>query len=408
LPQYFSRLKYEMKKFVRTKFNQPYTLHNSAEWIQSGKIFFDRLEALIDSAKIEIHLQTYIFALDRTGSRIYDALIRASNRNVKIFILVDAYGSPAFNTEILLKMIAAGIQVKKYGKLFSKGRFHIGRRMHHKIFVVDGYISIVGGINISDNYNDFPESNAWLDFAVLMQGNITRRLQYICRQRWLGWNFTSRINRSLLHNVSNENNRGGNIPIRTRRNDFARNKNDIAISYREAIRHAQKSILIVGGYFLPGGRTRRLMRKAIQRGVRINVIISEKSDVKILISARKYLYAWLIRNNIGVYEYTRSNVHGKVIITDDDWTSIGSYDLNNLSTYSNIELNVDIKDENFSQSLSSHIKKIMLNECRKLTSQNMYRYKSLFSKFRMWVAYRFVKTLFVLSVLLAGKKEKEF
>ncbi len=396
-----------MNRINAGKFYNPYTLRNTVEWLQSGKKYFDKIEELIDASKYEIHLQTYIFASDETGRRICDALIRASGRNVQIFVLVDAYGSQKLKSEDFNRMKNAGIQIKKYGELYSKGRFHIGRRMHHKIFVADGFASVVGGINISDNYNDIPGTTAWLDFAAVMQGNISRRLQFICRQRWLGWKFSYMSRKNLLQIKNEKNLSPGIVPIRTRRNDFLRNKNDIAISYREALRNSKESILIVGGYFLPGGRTRRLMRKAIQRGVKIDVVISEQSDVKILVFARRYLYAWLIRNNVGVYEYTLANVHGKVLIMDKQWTSIGSYDLNNLSTYSNIELNVDIKDADFSKSLSQHIEKIMSDECRRLTSANMYRHKSLLYKFTMWISYRFVKTLFVLSVLLAGKKEQD-
>jgi cardiolipin synthase len=115
-----------------------------------------------------------------------------------------------------------------------------------------------------------------------------------------------------------------------------------------------------------------------------------------------------MRNGVGVYEYIPSNVHGKVLITDDNWTSIGSYDLNNLSTYSNIELNVDINDTEFSSSLANHIRKIIATDCVKVTADNPYRRKTIFSRFIMWLSYRVVKTLFILSVILAGKKEKEF
>ena len=101
----------------------------------------------------------------------------------------------------------------------------------------------------------------------------------------------------------------------------------------------QVLVWIVGGYFLPGGRTRRLLRNAVRKGVDVCVLVAEKSDVGIMVNARRYLYSWLTTNGIRVYEYKPSNVHGKVLIRDEKWTSIGSYDLNNLSTYSNIELN---------------------------------------------------------------------
>ncbi len=390
------------------KIKQPFTLQNSIELVPSGRIYFDCIEKHINSANHEIHLQAYIFASDDTGSKIIEALIRAAKRKVEVFLLVDAFGSQNFSADLIDRITNAGVHFRKFGELYSKGTFHLGRRMHHKIAVFDGHVSIVGGINISDDYNDTPGNPAWLDFAVIMQGNVSRRLQFLCRQHWNKWVFSFRSRKKLLKNSWPENKIAGFSPIRIRTNDFIRNKNDIANSYRQALRYSEKSILIVGGYFLPGGRTRRLMKSAIKRGVIINVVVSEKSDVRILDLARKYLYGWLIRNGIQVYEYKPSNVHGKVIISDEMFTSIGSYDLNNLSTYSNIELNVDINDETFSKSMTTYINKIIQKDCIKLDGENMYKDKTQLTRLLMWLSYRFVKTLFVLSILLSGKKEKKF
>jgi cardiolipin synthase A/B len=398
----------ESNRRKRNYLNQPYTVRNSVEWIQSGRNYFDRLVNLIDASHYEIHIQTYIFDSDKTGTMVAEALIRASKRNVKVFLLVDAYGSQEMSTEMINNLIRASIYFRKYGKFYSHGRFHIGRRMHNKICVIDGSVSVVGGINISDKYNDLPDNPAWLDFAVIMKGDISRSLQVICRKRWKGKKFFRNGRNKEVIITGFESNIPGKIPVRVRRNDFVRNMNDIAISYRETLRHSAESILLVGGYFLPGGRTRRMMKNAIQRGVKIDVVISEKSDVGVLNYARRYLYSWLIRNKIGVYEYMPSNVHGKVIIADGKWTSIGSYDLNNLSTYSNIELNVDINDAEFSKNLGEYIHKVMNENCKKITVENNYSNSGPFAKFSMWISYHFVKTLFVLSVILAGKKDKDF
>jgi cardiolipin synthase A/B len=289
--------------------------------------------------------------------------------------------------------------------LYSRGRFHIGRRLHRKVIVIDGMTSMVGGMNISDHYNSNKE-NAWLDFAVLMEGQISRKLQLICRQRWIGVRFRKNNLPGIFRDTESERSAGG-VRIRVRRNDFIRNHNEIAISYRQAIRNAEKSLWFVGGYFLPGGRSRRLLRSAIKRGVEIRVLVSARSDVPIVFYARRYLYDWLLRNNIRVFEYTKANVHGKVLIQDKKWTTIGSYDLNNLSTYSNIELNVDIDDNGFSRHIGNHLEKIMKESSREITKENFYRKSSLLIKLFTWFCYRFVKTLFVLSVLLAGKKERD-
>jgi cardiolipin synthase len=393
----------------RKRIEFPYLPGNTIRWLKSGTGYFDELERLLDSAKHEIHLQTYIFTSDATGERIANALMRAAQRNVKVFLFVDAYGSQDMTSAMIKAFAASGVTFRKYGQLYSRGRFHIGRRMHHKITVVDGLYSIVGGINISNHYNDTPQEKAWLDYAVCMEGVVSRKLQLICRQRWLNVRFRRMSRKEYARILPGDNHSPkGTTRIRVRRNDFIRNKHECAISYRQAIRKSKKSLLIVGGYFLPGGRTRRLMRHALRRGVEISIIVPEKSDVGVMILARKYLYNWISRNGIRLFEYKPSNVHGKVLIADGVWTSIGSYDLNNLSTYSNIELNVDIADENFSAGFSAHLEQVMTEECVEVVGDIAYRESTWVYRFLMWMAYRLVKTLFVLSVILAGKREKEF
>jgi cardiolipin synthase len=388
---------------IRRNFNKPYTPNHSIEWIQSGKEYYDNLVQIIDSASAEIHLQTYIFNEDATGKKIADALLRAADRGVRIFVLIDAYGSQGMGNTFQKTLEKAGINIKRYGEIFSRGRFHISRRLHRKILVVDSSIAVVGGINISDHYAGTSKVPAWLDFAVIVKGRISLRLEMICRKRWSSVHFPKKKAIETLPEKSDF-----SVSVRVRRNDFIRNHHEIAISYRQAIRHAEKSLLIVGGYFLPGGRTRRLLRNAVRRGVDVCILVAEKSDVGIMLNARRYLYSWLTTNGIRVYEYKPSNVHGKVLIRDEKWTTIGSYDLNNLSTYSNIELNLDINNVRFSESLSNHIKSIIANESTEITVKSTLLRRNIFTRFTAWASYRFVKIMFVLSFVLAGKHEKDF
>ena len=82
---------------------------------------------MIDEAKEEIHFQVYIFEADTTGTKIALALLRAALRGVKIFLLVDAFGSANLPAEITDQFKSAGVEVKRYGPFYSKGRFHFGR-----------------------------------------------------------------------------------------------------------------------------------------------------------------------------------------------------------------------------------------------------------------------------------------
>ncbi len=391
---------------VIQRHSEHYMKRNSVDFIQSGSYYFDTLEKLILSARYEVHIQTYIFASDTTGKKIADALIKVARQGVRVYILADAYGSQNLSSALIKSLTDEGINFRKYGVLYSHGTFHIGRRLHHKVTMIDGHTSIVGGINISDNYNKINNQSPWLDFAIIIRGEINRKLLLICRKRWMG--FARSRRRIDRVNLPEQTPSTEQTYMRIRRNDFARNKHEIAISYRQGIRNAQKNIVIVGGYFLPGGRSRRLLRAAVRRGVDIRLLIAEKSDVKILVYARRYLYKWMIGNGIQLYVYNPANVHGKVIVVDHEWTSIGSYDLNNLSTYSNIELNIDIKNNGFSQKVTTVIQKIMEKQSTLMTIEEVKKTDGIGMNIITWIAYRIVKTFFVLSFILAGRKEKEF
>jgi cardiolipin synthase len=362
--------------------------------LQSGSQFFETLIKLIDEAREEIHFQTYIFEKDETGLSVSKALLKAAARGVKVHLLLDAYGSGKFPKDFMNEMREAGIQLKFYGPIFAKGRFHIGRRLHRKVIVFDGRKAIVGGINITNHYNDVNGKKAWLDFAVVVEDGVAYRLRAICIQRWRKKRFR-RMPKMEKH-----------LPlaghIRIRQNDWVRRLKQAYSTYRRQIKASRHSLLFVGGYFFPGGRVRHYLRNAVRRGVKIKIVLAAESDVALQRNAIEYLYQWMIRNGISIYEYQPSNVHGKVLISDRRFVSIGSYDLNNLSNYSNIELNLDIADAEFATSFQEQIEHIIQKECRLITKEELYKRENPWKRLKHWLSYQIVKSLFVLAFWLSN------
>ncbi len=382
-------------------------VNNTAQLIWSGRIFFDTLEQLIDSAVFEIHFQTYIFTEDETGQQIANALIRAAQRGVKIFLLADAYGSNDLSESFAKKLKQEGISFRWFGPFFRKGKFHIGRRLHRKVIVIDGETSVVTGINISNHYNDLAGKPAWLDFAVVVQGEVSEKLQSICKQSWLRIRF--RRWSGKLRNVTKQNffKSERTVKIRVRQNDWKSGKKQAAISYYQLIKDAEESLIIVGGYFLPGRKVRRLLRRASERGVVIKLVVAERSDVGMMKNAMLYLYDWLLRNKIHIYEYMPSNVHGKCIVADKKRISVGSHDVNALSTYSNIELNLDIDDKLIATQFHNQLEEVAEKECIEITADLLRMKRNISIRFLRWLSYRVVKTFFVLSVWLSKKERGE-
>ncbi len=364
--------------------------------MRGGEDYFDRAVTLIDAASHSVHFQTYIFDHDQTGRRVADALSRAAQRQVRVYLMLDGYASADLSLELIGRMQESGVHFRWFQPVLKGKRFYVGRRMHHKILVVDGLFSLVGGVNVSDRYNDLPGQPAWLDWAIAITGEASMELFNRCIEMW---------SRTVWHKIglpATFNWRTVLAPTqeadaRIRINDWVRNKNQISRSYLEMFHRAQKQITIMSSYFLPGHILRRNITWAARRGVRIRVILTSRSDVGLSKSAERYLYPWLLRRNIQIYEYKRTVLHGKMATYDRRWATIGSYNVNNISAYASIELNVDVQDESFASTVEHALDRIIDHDCELITSTRYARRTNIFSRLRNYIsfeAYRLILYLF--------------
>lgn len=382
-----------------------YTGGNSAELIRGGKDFFRKLIEVIDAAQSTIHFQNYILDDDETGRSVCDSLKRAAQRGVKVFFMLDAWGSRALSDEYIFSLKESGINFRWFGRLVTKRGFHIGRRMHHKIVVCDSHASLVGGMNIANRYHGNDGTPPWLDFAVYSEGNISILLEHICHKFWKRNPLKKRL-RFAKKKIEVHASENKSVLMRVRENDWMMRRFQVAASYKQTVSASQKSLTIFGAYFQPGFRFLYRLSKAAKRGVKIKIVVPAKSDSKIGNTARQYLYSFLLRNNIELYEYTRTMLHAKVCVADGVWSAIGSYDLNNLSAYSNVEANVEILDSKFTAHFEKELNGIIEKDCEQITMELYEKKLTLMNRFRYWLAYHAVRLMFRVSILLASKTEE--
>lgn len=333
--------------------SQNYYPAEDVQLVHSGHDYFDRVCELVKAAKHEIHFHNYIFHPDETGRIVADAFIEAAKRGVKIFILLDSFGSARLrNDPMKQEMKDAGISIRFFSPYYLSEGFRVGRRMHQKVFVVDGMHAIVSGINVSNDYRGTETETAWLDYGVYLRGELCRILVNICLQlennRYTGGKLKLDIGSDSTKPL-----------VRFRQSDYFRNKRQISRAYTNALVEARKEIIIINAYFLPGTRLRALLTAACRRGVKITIVLSAKSDVPIVKRAMNWYYDWLIRNEIRIFEYDDANVHAKAAVFDGELTIIGSYNLNNLSEYLSVELNADIRDIAFAKTFKAELKRVM-------------------------------------------------
>jgi cardiolipin synthase len=231
---------------------------------------------------------------------------------------------------------------------FSRSRFfHLfNQRDHRKLIVIDESICYFGGMNIVDQSQvktvederrrKLPSSSGWRDVHVRMVGPRQRELAEAAAELW----------RYAEHRQLT---RGRRWPIRqmlrtTDEDRFFFFDCRPMFRYRRAsrvfvplIRRARHSITISMAYFIPFGRVLRELVRARRRGVHIRVIIPGESDVRAVQWATRHFYSYLLRRGIRIYERKDQMLHSKVMVIDDQWSVLGSCNLDPRSLRTNLE-----------------------------------------------------------------------
>lgn len=362
-----------------------------------GKAYFDLLLHLIERARECIHLQVYIYESDATGTLIADALIAAAKRGVAIYVLVDGYGSQKLPSAFVARLRQNGVRFRIFEPLMRSRHFYFGRRLHLKVMVVDARYAVVTGVNIGDKYNDLPGQAAWLDAAVCLEGEVASDLCHACWVTWKNFRITNRFPigcRPAAAAVDFD--ATSSCAVRMRRNDWVRRKHEISRTYREIFQQAKEEIILLSSYFLPGRSVQRDMEAAAGRGVRIRVVTCSRMDVPLVKDAERYMYDWLLRHGIEIYEYRGDMLHGKLATCDQKWMTVGSFNVNDLSARVSIELNVDLQGEAVVRQTIAEMVRIIENDCERITRENVALKSHLLARFKRWLAFRMLRVLFFL------------
>lgn len=371
-----------------------YSYPNTARLVKGGSGYFDLMVKLIDQATDTVHLQTYIFREDITGGRIADALMKAAARDVKVYLMTDGYASQSLSVKMRQQLASAGVHFRFFESLFRSKYFYFGRRLHHKILVVDARCAVVGGINIADHYNDLDGKPAWLDFALFAEGAIARELCVLCWKTWKSFPLKMGITPCETKQLEFDIPLTSSTNLRMRRNDWVRRKNQISASYIEMFRLAKSDITILCSYFLPGETIRRLLGQAAQRGVKIRVVTAGPSDVMLSKHAERWLYDWLLRHKIELYEYQPTVLHAKIAVCDGKWFTVGSYNINKLSAYASIELNIDVQNAELAKSVKEIIDLLIQKDCLAITPEMHSKHKNIFRQITRWSSFQLLRLIF--------------
>ncbi len=345
---------------------------NQLRLLENGDQFFPRVFGAIQRAERTLLLETFILFEDAVGKALHAELLGAAQRGVKVEVMVDGYGSPDLSEDFVQSLIEAGVRFVYYDPrpLVMGMRTNVFRRLHRKIVVVDDVIAFVGGINFSAEHNTDYGPQAKQDYAVEVKGpivqDIARYVQHAIgsqqvTRRWWG----AKSQRMSVNSMPGE----AQVLFVYRDNDAHRD--DIEQHYLDMLRKAKQDVIIANAYFFPGYRLLREMRSAAQRGVRVRLIVQGEPDMAIVKVGAEMLYNYLVDAGVEVYEYCRRPLHGKIAVQDQQWSTVGSSNLDPLSLSLNLEANLMVHDRTFNQTLRDNLEQLLQRDCVRVNEDKL-------------------------------------
>jgi len=273
---------------------------------------------------------------------------------VRVLLLLDAFGSQNLKRSWAESLRKAGVELALLRKLRWYSVHNATDRSHVRVVVVDGRIGYTGGFGLADYWlGDGHHEDQWRESNVRFEGPAVMQLQAAFASGWAeatGELITGDI---FFPSHGFEPQPGGadaGLLFTAPTTGSTPAERFLALS----IVSAHKSLYITNSYFVPDDDFRRLLKRAVRRGVDVRVLtVSSKTDVKTTWYAGRYWYEDLLSAGVRIYEYQPTMIHSKTIAVDGLWSSVGSMNFDNRSLSFNNESNLVVLDQRFGAAMDS-------------------------------------------------------
>lgn len=333
-PSYLPGHLRQLVELGRSLCDARYLPGNRIAIFHNGTDKFESLFRDIANAQKYIHLQYYIIEDDELGCRLKDCLIERAKAGVKIRVIYDHIGSLRVKKCFFRQMQEAGIEVYPFFRVaFPPFATRINWRNHRKICVIDGKIGYVGGMNVANRYVNGGNFARWRDTHMRVSGSGVAALQYSFAVDW------SFMGHELLEvpvnfEISADEDAAG---MQLLTSGPTSEWSNISMLMLKAIGNAKNRVYIQTPYFLPTESMLRALQAAALAKVDVRVMIPRYSDSAILTYASYSYVLECLRAGIKIYLYNGGMLHSKTMMIDEDFSSIGSANIDFRSFEHNFE-----------------------------------------------------------------------
>ncbi len=411
----------------------PVVAGNDVKILKSGKAKFADLFESIRQAKHHIHLEYFNFRNDSIAGALFELLYQKAAEGVKVRALFDAFGNMSNNQPLKNKALkeirSKGVEIYKYDPIKFPFVNHVFKRDHRKIVVIDGHVAYTGGMNVADYYlNGTPQVGSWRDMHMRIEGPAVNQLQTIflkiwnkVSKQWIGgeeYYWPGSIAEcpdddgpalhalaecedsfALLNAVQHELDSchpgigplHRNVELAIVDREPGVTPKLIRRAYASSINAANEKIQLINPYFVPTYSIKKSLKKALKRGVDVEIMISSHSDIPFTPDATLYSVYQLMKRGAKVYLYEEGFHHSKIMMVDSTFCTLGSANLNSRSLRFDYEVNAFIFNKDVTEELMEMFETDK-GESTELTRE-LWRERTLWKRFLGWFAHLFTPVL---------------
>ncbi len=316
------------------------TSDNSNKFHQDGLEAWQELLLLLENAQYSIDMAMFILADDIVGGKVLSILEMQARKGLKIRVLLDGVGSFHLAKQKLRTLEQNGGLVSWFIPVLHKpfrGRTNL--RNHRKIIIADAKNANAkvwtGGRNLAQEYlGENCPKNCWIDLSMTQRGSVVQIYQAIFDA---DWSFASHLKPKQPSYISTTKKQGNSqIQIIPSGPDVA--DDPIYAAILTACYSAQKNITIVTPYYIPNSEVQEALKLAALRGVKVHLILPEKSNHYFADVARKRYLRILHKVGVEIYLIANKMVHAKAIVVDNNFAMTGSANLDIRSLFLNCEV----------------------------------------------------------------------
>ena len=330
--------------FVNESFSLPFG-GNKVDIQTSGYEFFPALLRDISLATSHIHIDVYIFEDDALGRLIADALIDKARQGVEVRVIYDDVGCWRVANSFFERMRREGIEVEPFMPVrFPSFARRANYRNHRKVFVIDGRVGYIGGMNIAERY----VQDSWRDTMLRVEGRGVYSLQ---RVFLIDWYF---VDRTLLSDRKYYPQFIDHSPLTTVQTVTSGPTSpypEIMQGFVRIIMAARRYVYVETPYFLPTSTVLYAMKSAAQSGVDVRLLVPARGDARFIDWASRSYLREAVEAGVKVSLYSAGFLHSKLMVVDDTIATCGSTNIDFRSFENNFESNMFVYDEAFAISM---------------------------------------------------------